>query len=58
MDWARAFAIAIGIVLAVAYGIRATVTWRAGNAAWRRWALIAVLFAIGVALVVGADLLD
>ena len=56
MDWA--FAIAIGIVLAVAYGIRATVIWRAGNPAWRRRALIAVLFAIGVALVVGADLLD
>ncbi len=58
MDWLNAVAIAIGAVLAVAYGIRAAVIWRAGNPAWRRWGLVSALFVLGVALVIAASLVN
>jgi len=50
MSWLQSFIVAILVVLCAGYAIRAEVIRRAGNPAWRRWALIARLF--GIALVI------
>lgn len=50
MSWLQSFVVAVLVVLCAGYAIRAGVIRRAGNPAWRRWALIAALFGVALAI--------
>lgn len=50
MSWVQSFIVAILAVATVIYAGRAVATRRAGNPAWNRWALVAGLFAVALAV--------
>lgn len=50
MTWVQSFIVAILAVVTTIYAGRAIAIRRAGNPAWRRWGIIAALFAIALVL--------
>ena len=50
MSWVQSLIVAILAVVTVIYAARALVIRRAGNPAWRRWALVAALLAVALVL--------
>ena len=50
MTWVQSFMVAILAVATVIYTGRAVTARRSGNPQWGRWALVAGLFAVALAL--------